>query len=135
MGSTTCSGFVEIQSGSEADLLDATSSVGPIRYSSAYMLYALFTSTSEPYSSVIHVVYMLFQYMHYSNPHLNLSIFSVVVDSSDITFQYYSSGIYCSSKCSKRKPNHAMLVVGYGTDDGVDYWILKNRYTVIPFSY
>ena len=22
-----------------------------------------------------------------------------------------------------------MLVVGYGTDDGVDYWILKNRYS------
>ena len=54
--------------------------------------------------------------------------FSVVVDSSDITFQYYSSGIYCSSKCSKRKPNHAMLVVGYGSEDGTDYWILKNRY-------
>ena len=56
------------------------------------------------------------------------SLVSVVVDSSDITFQYYSSGIYCSSKCSKRKPNHAMLVVGYGSEDGVDYWILKNRY-------
>ncbi|CAI8041683.1 Cathepsin L [Geodia barretti] len=79
----TCSGFVEILSGSEADLLDATANEGPI---------------------------------------------SVVVDSSDITFQYYSSGIYSSSKCSKRKPNHAMLVVGYGSEEGIDYWILKNRY-------
>ena len=62
------------------------------------------------------------------NIYLQFHFFSVVVDSSDITFQYYSSGIYTNSKCSKRKPNHAMLVVGYGFEDGIDYWILKNRY-------
>lgn len=57
------------------------------------------------------------------------SIYSVTVDASSIQFQYYTSGIYCDTSCSQSNLNHAMLVVGYGTDSssGVDYWILKNR--------
>ena len=56
---------------------------------------------------------------------------SITVDASSIQFQYYTSGIYSDNSCSQSNLNHAMLVVGYGTDSssGVDYWILKNRYT------
>ena len=56
-------------------------------------------------------------------------IHSVVLDASSISFQYYTDGIYYDTDCNQSGLNHAMLVVGYGTDSnsGVDYWILKNR--------
>ena len=55
---------------------------------------------------------------------------SITVDASSIQFQYYTSGIYSDNSCSQSNLNHALLVVGYGTDSssGIDYWILKNRY-------
>ena len=54
---------------------------------------------------------------------------SVAVDGTGNSFQFYTSGVYCSSQCSSKKLNHALLLAGYGTTiDGQDYWILKNRY-------
>ena len=57
-------------------------------------------------------------------------LFSVVVDAAPLTFQFYSGGIYDDSNCRTNSLNHAMLLVGYGTDSdtGYKYWILKNRY-------
>ena len=60
---------------------------------------------------------------------------SVVMDASSISFQYYTSGIFCDSDCNQAGLNHAMLVVGYGTDStGLDYWILKNRFVRNKFE-
>lgn len=42
--------------------------------------------------------------------------------------QFYDSGIYNEPYCSQTKLIHSMLIIGYGTKKGVDYWILKNRY-------
>lgn len=55
---------------------------------------------------------------------------SVAVDASSVGFQYYTSGIYYDFDCNTSNLNHAMLVVGYGTDSntGMDYWILKNSW-------
>ncbi|XP_047531377.1 cathepsin L-like [Vanessa atalanta] len=54
---------------------------------------------------------------------------SVTIDASARSFQLYTTGIYYDKKCSSKHVNHAMLVVGYGTDkeDG-DYWLLKNSW-------
>ncbi|KAF5810867.1 putative actinidain [Helianthus annuus] len=44
-------------------------------------------------------------------------------------FQLYTGGIYngqCSS--SAYSLDHAVLIVGYGTQDGEDYWIVKNQW-------
>ncbi|CAO3626303.1 unnamed protein product [Cunninghamella blakesleeana] len=40
---------------------------------------------------------------------------------------YYRGGILDVPNCGNR-PTHAALVVGYGTENGVDYWILKNSW-------
>ena len=61
---------------------------------------------------------------------------SIAVDASSVSFQYYTNGIYYDTDCSKTNLNHAMLVVGYGTDSytGLDYWILKNRQVISTLS-
>lgn len=52
----------------------------------------------------------------------------VGVDSSHESFHLYKSGIYYEPKCSSEKLDHAMLVVGYGSQSGQDYWIVKNSW-------
>ena len=43
-------------------------------------------------------------------------------------FQFYSSGTFVQKKCTQRA-DHAVLLVGYGTDErGQDYYILKNSW-------
>jgi len=38
----------------------------------------------------------------------------------------YSTGIF--DRCRVRRPDHAVLVVGYGSESGTDYWIIKNSW-------
>ena len=52
----------------------------------------------------------------------------VAVDASHESFQLYLSGIYYEPKCSSEKLDHSMLVVGYGSQDGQDFWIVKNSW-------
>jgi len=48
------------------------------------------------------------------------------VYASDTSFGNYASGVY--DGCSSESANHAVLVVGYGTEDGMDYWLVKNSW-------
>lgn len=50
---------------------------------------------------------------------------SVGVDASNL--QYYKSGIVTSKTC-KSSINHAVLVVGWGADQGTNYWLVKNSW-------
>ena len=45
--------------------------------------------------------------------------------------QYYSGGVYSSTQCSSSYLTHAMLVTGYGTYNGVDYYLVKNRQVLV----
>eukprot|EP00520_Triparma_pacifica_P012564 CAMPEP_0118646358 /NCGR_PEP_ID=MMETSP0785-20121206/8010_1 /TAXON_ID=91992 /ORGANISM="Bolidomonas pacifica, Strain CCMP 1866" /LENGTH=383 /DNA_ID=CAMNT_0006538339 /DNA_START=168 /DNA_END=1319 /DNA_ORIENTATION=+ len=51
---------------------------------------------------------------------------SVALDATKL--QFYKGGVFNPSKCSTT-PNHAVLMVGYGTDDtDGDYFIIKNSW-------
>lgn len=54
---------------------------------------------------------------------------SVGMDGSALDFQLYTSGIYDGS-CSDNPDDidHAVLIVGYGSEGGEDYWIVKNSW-------
>ena len=45
---------------------------------------------------------------------------------SDRAFGNYANGIF--SGCTSQTINHAVLVYGYGTENGVDYWLVKNSW-------
>ncbi|KFM79650.1 Cathepsin S, partial [Stegodyphus mimosarum] len=48
---------------------------------------------------------------------------SVAIDGGQETFHNYRGGIYDEPKCSNSELDHAVTVVGYGTENGVDYWL------------
>lgn len=50
------------------------------------------------------------------------------VDATHSSFQLYRSGVYYEPRCSSTRLDHALLVVGYGTLDGKDFWIAKNSW-------
>ncbi|KAJ3648358.1 hypothetical protein Zmor_020168 [Zophobas morio] len=52
---------------------------------------------------------------------------SVAIDVED-DFVYYSGGVYYNEWCSDYWLNHAVVVVGYGTENGQDYWLVKNSW-------
>ncbi|XP_064454653.1 procathepsin L-like [Ornithodoros turicata] len=48
---------------------------------------------------------------------------------ADEKFSAYRDGIYDNPNCPNDTLNHGVVVVGYGTEDGKDYWLIKNSWS------
>lgn len=52
---------------------------------------------------------------------------SVAIEADKSAFQLYKTGVFDSTACGTQL-DHGVLVVGYGTDDGSDFWKVKNSW-------
>ncbi|XP_014770599.1 procathepsin L [Octopus bimaculoides] len=52
---------------------------------------------------------------------------SAAIYADSNAFRFYKHGIYKRNDCNHHI-NHAILVVGYGTENGQDYWLVKNSW-------
>ncbi|NXE44166.1 CATS protein, partial [Ptilorrhoa leucosticta] len=54
---------------------------------------------------------------------------AVAIDATRPSFFLYHSGVYDDPQCSQ-EVNHAVLVVGYGSLDNKEFWLVKNSWGV-----
>lgn len=52
---------------------------------------------------------------------------AVAIEADKLVFQLYNGGVFDSSKCGTNL-DHAVLLVGYGSENGQEYFILKNSW-------
>ena len=55
---------------------------------------------------------------------------SIAIDASCRGFRSYRRGVYSHEGCGAKQSdlNHAVLAVGYGQENGEDYWLVKNSW-------
>jgi len=52
---------------------------------------------------------------------------AVSIEADTLVFQSYTSGVLDSAACGTSL-DHAVLAVGYGVENGLNYWLVKNSW-------
>lgn len=55
-------------------------------------------------------------------------VISIAIDASHYSFQLYFGGIYDEPSCDSTYLDHAVGLIGYGSERGVNYWIVRNSW-------
>lgn len=76
---------------------------------------------TDPFISIDQVCFIQFQNNKYSICKWYKCIYELFFVTP------FDSGVYDEPGCGITGLNHAVLVVGYGTEAGKDYWLVKNR--------
>jgi C1A family cysteine protease len=81
---------------------------------------SLAQKATEPYGNETALKYAVWQQ----------GVIAVGIDSSSTKFQLYANGVYSNPTCKKKcsQLDHAVSVVGYGSDGGKAYWLVKNSW-------
>ena len=59
---------------------------------------------------------------------ISKGVCDIAIDAGFWDFQAYTSGIYDNPDCTSASLNHAVGLVSYGTENGIDYWIVRNSW-------
>lgn len=57
-----------------------------------------------------------------------IGVAAISIDAGHPTFHNYQGGIYDEPACSSTQLDHGVGLVGYGTENNIDYWIVRNSW-------
>lgn len=114
-----CTNYGFVTEDSEEALKEAVATIGPISVAIDATRPTFILFRSGLYSVYTHNAPMFF-----FAGNINQCISRLCVP---IQCLYGFTGVYNDVSCTQ-KVNHGVLAVGYGTLNGQDYWLVKNRY-------
>ncbi|XP_050508630.1 procathepsin L-like [Diabrotica virgifera virgifera] len=85
----------------------------------------------KPSSNKTHIDFKSYQFINETEQHLKNAVDEMGPVSVrmyvDGRLRLYSGGVWYKRKCLDTV-THGMVLVGYGTENGVDYWLIKNSW-------